>query len=79
MEWLEADPLPAVCQRCEGDCYNCDHAGERWILSRTDELRVRRKMLEKAILRIQRQIAEIDQELGRSTERQHAPEGSLGE
>ena len=71
MEWLEADPLPAVCRQCKEDCYNCDHAGERWILSRTDELRVRRKMLEKAILRMQRQIAEIDRELERGIEWQH--------
>lgn len=44
MEWIEADPLPAVCQNCqEEECYNCDYAGERWTLSQADELRVRRK------------------------------------
>ena len=64
MEWIEANPLPAVCQNCqEDDCYNCDYAGERWTLSKADELRVRRKGLLKAIERLQREIAEIDREL----------------
>ena len=64
MEWLEADPLPQVCRNCrEEDCYNCDHAGERWFLSREDELRLRRKGLLKAIERLQRQVEEIDREL----------------
>ncbi len=64
MEWLEANPLPVVCKNCEEeDCYNCDHAGERWYLTKADELRLRRKGLEKAIMRMQRQIEEIDREL----------------
>ena len=64
MEWIEANPLPAVCQNCqEEECYNCDYAGERWTLSKADELRVRRKGLLKAIERLQREIAEIDREL----------------
>lgn len=46
MEWIEADPLPPACQDCqEEDCYNCDHAGERWTLSQADELRIKRKGL----------------------------------
>lgn len=64
MEWIEANPLPAVCQNCqEDDCYNCDYAGERWTLSKADELRVRRKGLLKAIERLQRQVKAIDAEL----------------
>ena len=64
MEWIEADPLPAVCQNCqEEERYNCDYAGERWTLSQADELRVRRKGLLKAIERLQRQVKAIDAEL----------------
>ena len=64
MEWIEADPLPAVCQNCqEEECYNCDYAGERWTLSQADELRVRRKGLLKAIEQLQRQVKAIDAEL----------------
>ncbi len=64
MEWIEANPLPAVCENCqEEDCYNCDYAGERWTLSQADELRVRRKGLLKAIDRLQRQVKAIDEEL----------------
>ena len=64
MEWIEANPLPAVCQNCqEEECYNCDYAGERWTLSKADELRVRRKGLLKAIERLERQVKAIDAEL----------------
>ena len=64
MKWIEADPLPAVCQNCqEEEYYNCDYAGERWTLSQADELRVRRKGLLKAIERLQRQVKAIDAEL----------------
>ncbi len=38
MELQERNPLPEVCQTCEeGDCYNCDYAGERWYLPQTEE------------------------------------------
>ena len=38
MDWIEADPLPEVCQNCqEEECYNCDYAGARWYLSPEDE------------------------------------------
>ena len=64
MEWIEADPLPKACMDCqEEDCYNCDTAGERWQLSRNDELKLRRKQLVKAINRLQRKIDAIDTEL----------------
>jgi hypothetical protein len=86
MEWIEANPLPEVCQKCEADfkryqeadeaeklrmeeqgfffdCGSCDHGGERFYLSRKDELTVRRKGLVKAIERLERQIREIVNEL----------------
>lgn len=64
LEYIEANPLPAVCVNCqEEECYNCDYAGERWTLSQADELRVRRKGLLKAIDRLQRQVKAIDEEL----------------
>ena len=64
MDWIEADPRPAACMNCqEEECYNCDTAGERWQLSREDELRLRRKQLVKAIERLQRKIDAIDMEL----------------
>ena len=45
------------------DCGSCDYTLDRYYLSREDELRVRKKGLQKAIERLQRQIAEIDKEL----------------
>jgi len=64
MEWLEKHPLPTACQGCpEEDCYNCDTAGERWYLTEVDELRLRRKGLERSIEHMQRQLAEIDNRL----------------
>ena len=64
LEYIEANPLPAVCVNCqEEECYNCDYAGERWTLSQADELWVRRKGLLKAIDRLQRQVKAIDEEL----------------
>ena len=61
MEWVEADPIPKACMNCqEEDCYNCDAAGERWQLSRNDELKLRRKQLVKAINRLQHEIDAID-------------------
>lgn len=64
MDWIEVNSLPAACMNCqEEECYNCDTAGERWQLSREDELRVRRKQLVKAIERLQRKIDSIDMKL----------------
>lgn len=61
MKWLEKHPLPEVCKKCqEEDCYNCDFTGERWYLTEVDELQLRRRSLERAIERMQQQIAEID-------------------
>ncbi len=64
MEWLEANPLPVTCVACrEEDCYNCENAGKRWSLSREDELKTRRKMLVRAIERLQKQVIAVDEEL----------------
>ena len=38
MEYIEANPLPEVCNTCtELDCDVCDHGRERWLLSPEDE------------------------------------------
>ena len=64
MVWRESNPLPKACIACkEEDCYNCEFAGARWYLLREDELKVKRKMLERHIEHLQRKIAEIDREL----------------
>ena len=63
MKWLETDSIPVQYLGCEEDCYNCDYAGERWVLSWEDELRLKRKGLEKARERIEKQIAEIEKQL----------------
>ena len=70
MEWIEVCPLPDECQSCqEEECYNCDHAGERWVLSQEDALRIRRKGLVKAKERLQKQIDEIDRVLTHSSQK----------
>lgn len=64
MKWQEANPMPKECENCpKGDCYNCDTAGKRWILSREDELRTNRNLLMRKIEHLQRKIAAIDAEL----------------
>lgn len=64
MDWQVTEVLPEVCRACqEEDCYNCDYAGERWRLSKENELRLRRKGLMRAIARMQRQVQEIDRQL----------------
>lgn len=64
MEWIEVDPLPAVCLRCkEQECYNCDYAGARWVLSHKDELRVRRNAIQKKIERLQKELSVVELEI----------------
>ena len=59
MEFIEADPLPEACRQCvERYCDECDHMGERWILSPEEERRLIRKATEKAIMRLQRKLEE---------------------
>lgn len=64
MDWIEANPLPKSCQNCkEEECYNCEHAGERWYLSHIDNLRIKRKGLARAVERLQKQLEAIDQQI----------------
>ena len=46
------------------DCGSCDYGAERFYYSREDELRIRKKGLQKSIDRLRLQITEIDKELG---------------
>ena len=64
MQWREMSALPSACQGCrEKECYNCEYAGQRWQLERSEELSIRRKMLVKAIERLQKQVKAIDEAL----------------
>ena len=64
MDYVQVDPIPEVCQNCaEQECGECDHAGERWHLPERDALLIRRKGLERAVCRFQRQIDQIDRRL----------------
>lgn len=45
------------------DCGSCECGGERFLVSRKDELQLKRKMAERAIIRLLDQIAAIDEEL----------------
>ena len=64
MEYIEVSPLPKACQDChEPDCYECDYAGERWVVPKKQELLLQKKKKEQAIRRFQRQIEEIDKQL----------------
>ena len=61
MEWLERS-IPEECSECtQEDCYNCDVAGKRWVRSKEDELRTNRKLMVRAVKRLERKIAEIDE------------------
>ena len=64
LTYIENKELPEACFNCqEEDCYNCDIAGERWILPEIEELRITRKLKEKAIARLQREISIIDKRI----------------
>lgn len=64
LKYTENASLPVECQSCEEkDCWECDCAGMRWGLSERDRLIYARKLKEQAIVRFQRQIAEIDRQL----------------
>jgi hypothetical protein len=64
MEWLEIYPIPEACSNCtQKDCYNCDTAGKRWMISKEAELRTSRKLLVSAVKRLECKIAEIDAQL----------------
>ena len=72
LHYIEADPLPLVCQICEDeqtrlgtveDCSVCEHAGERCYLSTKDELLRQKQMAQMAIRHYERKIEQIDQAL----------------
>ena len=64
MEFAEAEILPEKCCDCaEPDCGSCDCAMERWRPQRRDELLLRRRLKERALRRLEREIAGIDREL----------------
>ena len=66
MEWIEAETLPAECLGClEEECYNCDVAGARWVLSAESEQRLKDKIMEKAIDRTISQLYRAYNELDR--------------
>ena len=66
MDWLETTPIPEECAICkEEDCYNCDIAGKRWVLSREAELHTQRLLAIQGVKRLQQRIAAIDLELER--------------
>ena len=76
MERIEVPPLPEACLNCkEEECYNCDVAGQRWILSPESKLLLRRAAVCRAIDRLSRELEEIDQaleELAGTTPAAHA-------
>ena len=66
MKWVQRNPIPEICENCvQEDCYNCDVACERWKLSEEDALRISRRMMVRAVERLERKIAEIDAQLKR--------------
>ena len=80
MEWIEANPLPPACQECEArgeceDCMACEHGGERFYLSREDDLWLKRKAKIKAIQRLQRDLQVIDEELAAIIEKRQKEKG----
>ena len=60
MKFIEANPLPRVCQQCvEQYCDECGHMGERWILTPEDERRLAHKAKERAVARIQWELERL--------------------
>lgn len=64
--YKEAVQLPPECENCqELDCGDCDVAGKRWVLTDKSKLELERKLKLKAIERLKREIAEIDNQLSK--------------
>ena len=51
LKYIEIDPLPETCRNCNDDCYNCENAGDRWILEERDRIRIRMIRKKNQILR----------------------------
>lgn len=48
MEYVEADPLPIQCQKCEEQyCEECDYLGQRFLTSEEDQRRLDRAITAK--------------------------------
>lgn len=61
MNWIEVTPLPQECRRCrEADCYNCDVAGKRWVLTEQAELQIRRNAVRKKMEKLYKELEQID-------------------
>ena len=61
MEFIEATPLPEVCQCCtEPDCDVCDHGLERWLLSLEKEYELWKKLREQGEKRTNRLHVRLD-------------------
>ena len=61
MELIEADPLPEACRQCgEQYCDECEYAGERWTLPQEEWKRLALKAGEKAIVRLQREMEQLN-------------------
>jgi len=60
MEYIEVNPLPECCQKClepdEGYCDECDHLGERFVLSEEDQ-KLLNTLIDQRIKTIQRKTA----------------------
>lgn len=63
IEFIEVEPLPKACIDCKDDCGSCENAGERWYLSKKNQLIIKRKYKIKAVERLLREINQIDAEL----------------
>lgn len=66
MDWIEVVPLPEACQKCmDEDCYNCDMAGQRWVLSEQAQLQIKHNGICKQLERLLVELSEVDRELER--------------
>lgn len=68
LEFIEANPLPQVCQECEAeqrewDCGSCEYGGLRFYLPEAEELKLSRKGLLRRIERDQAKVKEIEAKL----------------
>lgn len=65
MRFVEANPLPQICQECEAekrelDCSSCEYAGYRFLTSELDELTAKKKLLLRRLSRDQERVREIE-------------------
>lgn len=64
MNYYEVEQLPEVCLTCEEeDCYNCDHALERWEMSKLDRLKMKRALKIVQLKRIMEHTEKIEAEI----------------